>query len=99
MTDDELIFTQRMLPHFMAGKSAAEAAQAVIDDDARIFNAFSEVAHDQHALVASSLRPDGYSVRTRYAKGDAIREHITSTVYERLRAGLLPATNGKEAPC
>jgi hypothetical protein len=33
-----MIFAQRMLPHFMAGKSVQECARAVLDDDIRILN-------------------------------------------------------------
>ena len=36
LSGDDLVFAQRMLPHFLAGKSAREAAAAVIDDDARL---------------------------------------------------------------
>lgn len=43
LTSSELIFARRMLPHFLAGKSAGEAARAVLDDDARLFNAVMEV--------------------------------------------------------
>jgi hypothetical protein len=36
---DELVFMQRMLTHFMAGKSVEACAEAVIADDARLFDA------------------------------------------------------------
>lgn len=39
LTKDELIFAKRMLPHFVTGKTPAEAAQAVLDDDARLLAA------------------------------------------------------------
>lgn len=38
----ELIFAQRMLPHFMAGLDPVAAARAVLDDDARLLNALCE---------------------------------------------------------
>jgi hypothetical protein len=84
LTKDELIFAQRMLPHFMAGKSALEAAQAVMDDDARLFTAFCDRAHD--FIVGSYSDHTGRSQRTRDGKGDLIASEISRTVYERLRA-------------
>ena len=39
LTDAELIYLQRMLPHVAAGKSIEAAARAVLDDDQRIMNA------------------------------------------------------------
>ena len=38
MTKAEQTFIARMLPHFMAGKSAEEAARSVLADDQRIMN-------------------------------------------------------------
>lgn len=37
MTKNEEIFLKRMVPHMMAGKSLEEAAQAVVDDDQRLW--------------------------------------------------------------
>ncbi len=40
LSKDEEIFVKRMVPHVEAGMTFEEAAQAVIEDDQRIFNAF-----------------------------------------------------------
>lgn len=79
----ELIFVQRMLPHFMAGKSVEEAARAVLDDDARLFSAFCDRSYD--VVVGSYSDHTGKTVRTAPRQGDLIASEITSTVYARLR--------------
>lgn len=84
LTDAELTFAKRMLPHFLAGKSAAEAAQAVIDDDARIFAAFCDRA--SHYYVPGYNDHTGRSYRTREGSGDLIAKELTRRVYEELRA-------------
>jgi len=83
-TTDELVFIQRMLPHFMAGKSVEECAKAVIDDDARLFSAFCDRSHD--VIVGSYSDHTGKTVRTAQRPGDVISSEITRAVYDRLRA-------------
>lgn len=39
----EKVFVQRMLPHFLAGKSAVQAAAAVLEDDQRLLSAVAFV--------------------------------------------------------
>ncbi|TPM89837.1 hypothetical protein [Mesorhizobium sp. B2-1-3A] len=82
LSPSELIFAQRMLPHFMAGQSAVEAAEAVIADDARIFTEFSKRAYDY--CVGDDFT--GTTHRTREGEGDVIAKDITRTVYGLLRA-------------
>lgn len=45
LTGAELVFAQRTLPHFMAGKSAVEAAEAVLADDLRLVGAITDNSH------------------------------------------------------
>lgn len=80
----ELVFVQRMLPHFMAGKSVEDAARAVLDDDVRLFTAFCDRASD--TIVGSYSDHTGTTYRGREGQGDVIASEITRTVYERLRA-------------
>ena len=70
-----------MLPHFLAGLSPEQAAQAVIEDDARLFEAFCDRAHSYYVPVG-----DGRSATTRIGVGDVIAAEITEVVYRRLRA-------------
>jgi hypothetical protein len=79
----ELIFAQRMLPPFMAGKSAAEAAKAVLADDERLFIAFLDRSHSYHIPTADER---GRSGTTRQGTGDVIARELTGAVYARLRA-------------
>ena len=83
LTGAELIFAQRMLPHFMAGKTAIEAAQAVIEDDARIFATFCTRSASHYVPTADDR---GTSAKTRIGEGDVIASEITRRVYDRLRA-------------
>lgn len=52
-TPAEQIFIQRMLPHFMAGKSVEESARAVLADDERIMN---EVFANNRSGVEGGVR-------------------------------------------
>lgn len=79
----ELIFAQRMLPHFLAGKSVNDAARAVLEDDARIFEAFCDQRHSYHIPTADER---GLSGLTREGKGDVIASNLTAEVYRRLKA-------------
>lgn len=45
LTEAELAFARRMLPHFLAGKSPAECAEAVLVDDNRLVNAALNGSH------------------------------------------------------
>lgn len=84
LTAAELVFVQRMAPHFAAGKSVEEAARAVLDDDARLFESFCDRSHD--VIVGSYSDHTGKTVRTAKRPGDLIASEITRTVYERLRS-------------
>lgn len=84
LSSAELVFVQRMLPHFLAGKSVEQAARAVLDDDTRLFVAFCDRAHD--TIVGSYSDHTGKSSRTREGRGDVIASEITRTVYESLRS-------------
>jgi hypothetical protein len=80
LTSAELVFAQRMLPHFLAGKSAAESATAVLEDDARLFGAFCDRSHSYFQDMG-----DGRSATTREGRGDLIAQEITTRVYRQLR--------------
>lgn len=69
-TPDELVFMQRMLPHFMAGKSVEACPEAVIAEDARIFEKLMKW-HD------SETRQDD-------ARG--MRRVISDHIYGKIRA-------------
>lgn len=84
LTADEMTFVKRMLPHFLAGKSVEECARAVLDDDARLFTAFCDRAHDN--FVPGYSDHTGRSYRTREGKGDVMTSEISRAVYSRLRA-------------
>lgn len=73
-----LIFAQRMLPHFMDGKSVEEAARAVLADDVRLFEAFCDRSHSYYIQTADERGRQG---TTREGKGDVIAREITSRVY------------------
>lgn len=84
LTKDEMTFVQRMLPHFLAGKSVEDCAKAVLEDDVRLFSAFCDRAHDTY--VPGYNDHTGRTHRTREGQGDVIASEITKTVYERLRS-------------
>lgn len=88
LTQDELVFAQRMLPHFIAGMSAEHAAQAVLDDDVRLFTAYCDRASDSFAPGYSDHT--GRTHRGREGKGDVIASEISRSVYERLRPAYHP---------
>jgi hypothetical protein len=77
----ELTFMQRMLPHFLAGKSVEEAARAVLDDDARIFEAFCDRRHSTYVPTPDER---GRAYSTPEGRGDVIAREIAATVYARL---------------
>jgi len=82
LTNSELVFAQRMLPHFIKGKSAIEAAQAVLSDDERLCEAFYDRSHSYHIPTADER---GRACVTRHGAGDVISREITQEVYRRLR--------------
>lgn len=85
LTDAQLIFARRMLPHFMAGKSAKDAARAVIDDDARLFSALLDRSHSYYVPTADER---GASRSSDERPGDLIASNLSAATYSRLR--LLP---------
>ena len=80
-TKDELTFMQRMLPHFMAGKSAIEAAEAVLEDDARLLGAAFERRQYHYVPTPDEM---GRSHTEPAGKGDVIFSEISRAVYQRL---------------
>lgn len=84
LTDAELVFVTRMLPHIFAGKSLEDAGRAVLDDDARIYTAFCDRATDQ--FVPGYNDHTGRSYRSEARQGDVIASELCRTVYERLMA-------------
>ena len=81
-------YAQRMLPHFMAGKSVEDAARAVLADDERLFAAFTDRSHSYYVATADER---GAAYRTGTRPGDMIASEITRSVYGRLRASLSEA--------
>lgn len=81
LTKDEMIFAERMLHHFLAGKTPEEAARAVLDDDARIMNA---VAIHRHQEFFSDFH--GAHTVDRNPVATSIAAEITARVYAQLRA-------------
>lgn len=83
MTDGEVVFVRRMLPHFMAGKSVEDAAAAVLADDERLFLALFDRSHSEFVPTADER---GLSHTTRVGKGDVIATEMAGEVYRRIRA-------------
>jgi hypothetical protein len=90
LSESEKAFAMRMLPHFMSGKSAHEAAKSVLDDDARLFDAFCDRSHSYFVDIG-----DGRSARSREGKGDVIAKDISAIVYSRIRATIDKAGPGE----
>lgn len=82
LTADEQIFARRMIPHLLEGSTFKQAAQAVLDDDARLMNA--ALANDSHLAIQTH---DGAKQCTTNAGtvGSDIRSRIAKQVYARLR--------------
>ncbi len=87
LTGADLVFVQRMLPHFLAGKTPAEAAAAVIEDDCRLFAATCKRRSSYFVPTADER---GRSVASRAAEGDVISSELSATVYRRLRSPAQP---------
>lgn len=83
LTGAELIFVQRMLPHFMAGKPVEECAKAVLADDERLYIALHQRRHSQFVPTYCER---GRSYHTPEDKGDVIVSEMARAVYERLTA-------------
>lgn len=84
LTKDELVFVKRMAFHVERGLSFEDAAQAVIDDDMRIFTAFSQ-QRAKNKFVPHALGDFAYD-EPNDRTGDVIGREITRQVYTRLRA-------------
>jgi hypothetical protein len=80
----ELVFVQRMLPHFMAGKSVEECAKAVLADDERLYIALHQRRHSQFVPTYCER---GRSYHANEDKGDVVVSELSRTVYERIRGG------------
>lgn len=83
MTEAELTFCKRMLPHFLAGKTAAEAASAVLEDDVRLF---SSMLTDASPIIVGDFS-DGRTIYSRqHERGVGLQSALAAEVYDRLRA-------------
>lgn len=82
-TDSEMVFINRMLPHFMAGKSVEESARAVLDDDDRLYVALHQ---RRNSYFVPTYCERGRSYHTSEDKGDVMASELCRAVYERLRA-------------
>ena len=74
----DLVFVQRMLPHFMTGMSAADAARAVLDDDARLVSVFFRRASSNYFPTPDER---GISRRSAEQVGDCIAAELSQRVY------------------
>ena len=83
LTKDELVFAQRMLPHFLAGKSPTDCARAVLDDDARILSACFD---HRASYFLPTADEHGRSYATPEGKGDVIASCLSRQVYDHLAA-------------
>lgn len=83
VTEAEMVFMARMLPHLLSGKSFEDAGRAVLADDERLFSALHDRRHSQYVPTADER---GHSYDGRIGKGDVIVSELCRTVYERLRA-------------
>lgn len=84
LTPGEIIFLRRMLPHFMAGKTVEQAAQAVLADDQRLFLALVE----NRTLKSYGAPGDGsaYLVTAEATEtATTLKRELSRIVYERLR--------------
>ena len=81
LTESEQVFVRRMAPHVEAGKTLEEAAQAVLDDDARLFAAIQEGKQywfgDGPGAITSRGAPEAQT----------LRQTLTQHVYNKLREG------------
>lgn len=84
LTAAEVVFVQRMVPHFAAGKSVEEAARAVLEDDNRLHISLQQRRHS-HFVPTYCER--GRSYHTSEDKGDVIVSEMARTVYDRIRGG------------
>lgn len=82
MTDAEMTFVKRMLPHFLAGKSAQEAAEAVLADDNRIANA---ILADQSATIVGEFAGACSFQSRAQDRASSVQSALASEVYARLR--------------
>jgi hypothetical protein len=74
----ELVFAQRMLPHFLAGMSPEESAHAVLADDARIVTAFFRRGQSHYYPTPDER---GRSHRTADREGDLIAHELSRQVH------------------
>ena len=91
LTAAEMIFAQRMLPHFMSGKSFREAAQAVLDDDGRLLSAVADTSHGYMGF-------NGASHRFIDTKAKGLASALSDEVYRRLQDLALPPHDEKGTP-
>jgi hypothetical protein len=80
LTNDEMLFLRRALPHFLAGKSVREAMEAVLEDDNRLGNVIMAPDSD-HGI---GFNDQTYSVENTAAINS--RRALSNEVYRRLRA-------------
>lgn len=82
LDNDVIVFLQRAIPHYLAGKSVEDSLRAVLDDDARLLNAtFNRGSYTYFPT------PDerGISRRRPDQTGDVIFSEISKAVYQRLQ--------------
>jgi hypothetical protein len=78
LTASEITFAKRMLPHFMAGKTFEQAADAVLEDDVRLLVA---VIDNSHGYL-------GFNDQSHYytdTKAKGLASALSDEVYRRLQ--------------
>lgn len=79
MTDAELTYLRRALPHYLAGKSVVESMEAVLADDARLLSAAADTSHGYIGFNGAAC-----SYVDQVARG--LASQLSDAVYRRLRA-------------
>ena len=82
MNEAELIFVRRMLPHFLAGISALEADESVLEDDFRLVS--TVLSNSSPTIVGDFADARSFYSRA-HELGKGLRSAISDEVYERLR--------------
>lgn len=82
LTEDERTFLARALPHYQAGKTLEEAARAVLDDDARLYNELSRKTYS----LSYGAAGDGGPMMTCDGSSSTLAAELSRAVYDRIRA-------------
>jgi hypothetical protein len=81
LSADVETYLRRALPHFLAGKSAQEAMEAVLEDDVRLTNKLLAQTYS----VSHGAAGDGGPLVTADGGSSELGQHLSATVYNELR--------------